>query len=170
MRHFIKAVSRISEGMMWVSGCLMVIMGLATFYDVFMRKLFNAPTAWAFEFNSYLCAAVAFLAGGYALLTERHVRVDIFYMRFTKRTKAIIDLCTSFLFFLLCLVLIWIGFRTALDSFHAGARTGGGLNPPLFLLELLVPAGGVLIGLQGIVRFLGDLQLAIYDKKGGMGK
>lgn len=166
MRLFENLVTKINIGMMWFCGILIVLMGLATTYDIIMRSLFKAPTQWAFELNSYLCAAVAFLAGGFTLMVNGHVRVDILYLRFRPRKKALADACTSAFVFLLCAVLILIGSQTAIESWQAGSRSGGGLNPPLFIPQLLVPLGGFLLGLQVVIRFLGDLRLALKGKEG----
>jgi TRAP-type mannitol/chloroaromatic compound transport system permease small subunit len=51
------------------------------------------------------------IAGSYAMLTESHVRVDIFYAPLSKRRKAIVDLLTSVFFFIFAgtlLVTSWI--------------------------------------------------------------
>lgn len=167
MRLFENIVTKINLAMMWFCGILIVLMGLATTYDIVMRSFFKAPTQWAFELNSYLCAAVAFLAGGFTLMVNGHVRVDILYLRFRPRKKALADACTSVLLFLLCAVLIFIGFQTAIESWQSGSRSGGGLNPPLFIPQLLVPLGGFLLGLQAIIRFLSDLRMVL---KGGEGE
>lgn len=165
-QEFEKLVIKINETMMWFSGFLIVLMGLTTTYDVFMRSVFNMPTQWAFELNSYLCVAVAFLAGGFTLMVNGHVSVDIFYLRFKPRNKALVNICTSGLIFLLCAVLIIIGSQTVIESWQQGAHSGGGLNPPLFIPQLLVPLGGILLGLQAIIRFGYDLRLASKSKKG----
>ena len=167
MDRYNNAVEMINSAMMWVTGFITVIMGIVITYDVFARYFFNSPLWWGFEFDIYACAAIGFLSGGYALLLDRHVKVDIIYLRFSARTKAILDLITSPFFFLLAFVLIWFGFSTVLDSFYSNSTTGGPLNPPLYLIQALIPLGGILIGLQGVSVLLNNIKLVCGESKRG---
>lgn len=154
-----KVIAKINGTMMWVTGIMTILMGVAVTYDIIMRSLFKMPAIWAFESSNFLCAAVAFLAGGYTLMGNRHVNVDIFYRHFEPRNKALANVSTSVLFFLVCGVLVWMGSVTAFESLESGATSGGGLDVPLFYPHLLVPLGGLLLGLQGIIRWVHDWRI-----------
>ncbi len=167
MKTFERVITAINNVMMWAAGTMTILMGLAVTYDVIMRSLFKSPAIWAFDFSNFLCAAVAFLAGGYTLIQRRHVNVDVLYRNFLPRNKAAANLGTSLLFFLLCGVLIWMGSITAFESYQSNATTGGGWDIPLFLPQLLVPMGGLLLGLQGTIHWVRDWQTAW--KKGEKG-
>ncbi|MFZ5633270.1 MAG: TRAP transporter small permease subunit [Bacillota bacterium] len=165
MRFLEKIISKLNVGMMWVAGFMIIFMGFSTTADVILRAFFNSPLTWSFDTVCYLNAAAAFLAGGFGLLTDRHVRVDVVYERFSPRTKGVMDVCTSFLFFLFCLVLVWMGGETALESWQSKALAGNVLNPPLYLPQLLLPVGGLLMGLQGVFRLIRDFKLALGHKQ-----
>lgn len=154
---------------MWIAGIMIVLMGFSTTLDVIMRTLFNKPVLWAFDLVCYLSAAAAFLAGGYGQLTNRHVKVDVFYDRLSVRTRAILDVLTSFLFFLFCYVLVNMGLDTTLESLQSGATAGNVLNPPLFIPQMLVPLGGLLLGLQGFFLLIKNIKVALGHqvKEGG---
>lgn len=164
MKTFERVISAINGVMMWIAGTLTILMGLAVTYDVFMRRFFKAPAIWAFDFSNFLCAAVAFLAGGYTLIQRRHVNVDVLYRQLSPRRKAAANLGTSFLFFLLCGVLIRMGSVTAFESYQSKATTGGGWDIPLFLPQMLVPLGGILLALQGLIHWVRDWRTVL---KGG---
>ena len=70
------------------------------------------------------------IAGSYAMLTESHVRVDIFYARFSRRGKAITDLLTSVFFFIFAGTLLATGFIFASDSMQGSdwSRVGSQLH------------------------------------------
>ncbi len=167
MKTFERVISKINESMMWVTGIMTILMGVAVTYDIIMRTLFKLPAVWAFDFSNFLCAAVAFLAGGYTLMGKRHVNVDIFYRHFRPQNKALADVSTSFLFFLVCGVLIWMGSTTTIESLLSRATSGGGLDIPLFLPHLLVPVGGLLLVLQGVIRFVHDWRIARSNEEKG---
>ena len=167
MKTFERVISAINIVMMWIAGIITILMGLAVTYDVIMRNLFKAPAIWAFEFSNFSCAAVAFLAGGYTLIQHRHVNVDVLYRNFIPRNKALANLSTSILFFLLCGVLAWMGSITAFESLQSGATSGGGWDIPLFLPQLLVPIGGLLLGLQGVVHWVRDWRTVLNKEEKG---
>ncbi|MGQ9824963.1 MAG: hypothetical protein ACUVSK_08195, partial [Desulfotomaculales bacterium] len=60
--------------------------------------------------------------------------------------------------------------ETALESLQSGTRAGSVRNLPLFVPQMLVPVGGLLLGLQGIFRLVRDFKIAVGfkpDEEGG---
>ena len=78
-------------------------------YEVVLRYAFNSPTNWAHE-GMYLMFGMQYLImGAYAMLSESHVRVDIFYAPLSPRRKALADILTSVFFFIFAGVLLVTG-------------------------------------------------------------
>ena len=77
---------------------VLVIMAIGSL-EVFLRNLFNSPTIWAWEFSSMLLVIYIAIAGGYTMLMDGHIRMDLFYERFSPRKQAVIDIVFVFLFF-----------------------------------------------------------------------
>ena len=48
-------------------------------YEVFARKLFLAPTIWAYDISRFLYGALFMLGAGYALSKGVHIRADFLY-------------------------------------------------------------------------------------------
>ena len=93
-----------------------VIAVFVYYYEVIARYVFGSPTSWAHE-SMYLMFGMQYLiAGAYAMLTESHVRVDIFYSPLTARKKAWTDLVTSVFFFVFAGTLLWTSYTFAMDS------------------------------------------------------
>jgi len=103
----------------------------------------------------------AFLAGGYALLKKAHIRVDIFYQKFSPRVQGGLDALTSVFLFLIVLILVWKGGERTLHNLNIGAVANTGLNIYIWIKWLMVPLGGVLLGLQAIVNLVDDVYLFI---------
>ena len=91
VQKFIHRIDSISEWsgriFAWLSLPMVVFMA----YDVIMRYLFQAPTKWAYEMTWMQYGALFMLGGAYGLKYKLHVRVDIIYVRWSKRTQAIFD-------------------------------------------------------------------------------
>ncbi len=93
-----------------------VIAVFVYYYEVIARYVFGSPTNWAHE-SMYLMFGMQYLiAGAYAMLTESHVRVDIFYAPLSKPRKAWVDLLTSIFFFIFAGTLLWTSWTFAMDA------------------------------------------------------
>ena len=157
----LKLIDFINDKVGLFCGWLILIMTLTVTYDVVMRYFFNNPTDWGLELNIYLLVAASFLAGGYCLLNDGHVRVDILYQIFPARLKAFMDVITSALFFLFVVVIVWKGWGFAYESFAEGKRSSEAMGWPLYPSQMMIPIGGVLIGLQGIARLCRDIMVLV---------
>ena len=161
---FIRIVDKINETTGNIFRFIVVILMLLVSYEVIMRYILVRPTEWGQEINGFLLLGLTFLGAGYALLHDTHVKVEIFYKKFSKRTQAKIDLFTSFFLFAICLVLIWKGGQVAWESFQKGVRNPSTWAPPLWPSQLLIPIGGTLLGLQGIANWIRNLLVVMKFK------
>ncbi len=72
---------------------------LAMTYEVFARKLFLAPTIWAYDISRFLYGALFMLGAGYALSKGIHIRADFLYRNFKVKTQGAIDFILYILFY-----------------------------------------------------------------------
>ena len=70
---------------------LVIPLILAVVYEVTSRYGFNRPTIWAFEIERMVGGTLFVLGFSWVLIQKAHVRVDLFYQRFSPRGKAILD-------------------------------------------------------------------------------
>jgi TRAP-type mannitol/chloroaromatic compound transport system permease small subunit len=130
---------------------LTLAMVLITFAVVVLRKLFETGSIALQESVTYLHAAVFMLGAAYTLKHGGHVRVDIFYQKFTPRTRAWVDLLgTLLLLFPVCLYILFssLEYVGASWAMLEGSREAGGLDG-VFLLKTAIPVMAVLLLLQG---------------------
>lgn len=128
-------------------------LGLVQFAVVILRYVFGLNFIFMQESVTYMHGAVFLLAGGYALLTDDHVRVDIFYRGASPNRKALIDLLgTYLLLFPTCLVILWTASGYVGQSWlaHEGSAEQSGVQG-VFLLKSLIPAFAILVMLAGFV-------------------
>ncbi len=120
-----------------------------------VRYLFdNSSNAWL-ELQWYLFTAVVLLCGGYALLHHQHVRIDVVYSRFTRRTQLYIDVFGTLFFLLpmsiLVMYLSWPVFVNAYVHHEVSSNAGGLVIWPA---RLLFPIGFLLLSLQGVSELI----------------
>ena len=77
-----------------------VISVFGYYYEVIARFAFNSPTNWLHESMFLMYGMQYMIAGAYAYQCDQHVRVDVFYVKFSTRGKAIADIITSVFFFI----------------------------------------------------------------------
>ena len=104
-----------------IAACLLVILVLIIAYNVVARYLLSASSLGLEELSWHLYAAVFLLGIPFALQTDSHVRVDLFYETFSPRTQALIDLIGIVVFLIpTCLVIIWSGWHFCLAAYQLG--------------------------------------------------
>ena len=145
-------------------------MMLVTVAVVVLRYGFNIGWIAMQESVLYLHTTVFMLAMGYTLKHDGHVRVDVFYREFSKRTKAWVDLVgTLVLLVPVCIFIGWVSLDYVASSWELkeASMEAGGL-PGVYLLKslILLMTGTVL--LQGIAEALRNL-LVILDTRGETG-
>lgn len=91
MHAFIRAIDRLTGSVSLVGGWLIAPLVIGTCYEVFARYVLSAPTIWAFELGYMLTGANFLLGMAFALREDAHIRVDVLYLRFSPRTKAIVN-------------------------------------------------------------------------------
>ena len=79
----------------WITMPLMIAM----VYEVLARKLFLAPTIWAYDMSRFFYGALFMLGAGYALSKGVHIRADFLYRNFKVKTQGRIDFWRYLLFY-----------------------------------------------------------------------
>ena len=144
-----------------------VVLVITITYDVIMRYVFNAPTNWSYTL-SYMLGAVMFCIGqAYVHRINGHVRVDLLYVKFSPKTKLLLDLIFTVLFFLPAFLLLSKSFwENFFYSFHAQEKAIHSTWYPItWPYKFLIAIGISLFFVQGVMRFIEDLRTLV---KGGV--
>ncbi len=152
MQNFAQKISTFNDWLGRTISWLTLIMVILTFVIVILRKFFDLGWIWLQESVTWMHACVFMLAAAYTLQNEDHVRVDIFYTRFSPKKKALINLCGSvFLLLPLCVFIIWSSFDYVAESWRIQETSwqSGGLSF-LYILKSIVPITALLLLVQGV--------------------
>ena len=135
-----------------LTALVLALLILLVLYDATVRYLFHAGSIALQELEWHLFDVVILLGIAYALRENAHVRVDIFYDRFSKKTRAWIDLTgTLFLVLPFSALIIYVGFDFVMLSFmqmEASSDPGG--LPYRFIVKSLMPLAFTLLILQSL--------------------
>jgi TRAP-type mannitol/chloroaromatic compound transport system permease small subunit len=127
-----------------------------------MRFVFNRGFLQLQDMSWYLFGVVFMIGAAFTLKHDRHVRVDIFYVNRSPRTKVWINMLGT-IFFLIpfCVLGIYVSWGFFQQSFAVQETSPdpGGLAGR-YLAKIMIPTGFGLILLQGIaILFTSILQL-----------
>jgi TRAP-type mannitol/chloroaromatic compound transport system permease small subunit len=131
-----------------------VVMTLGVSYEVVVRYLFSAPTAWAFDLSYMLYGTMFMMAGAYTLSRDGHVRGDFIYRLWKPRTQAAVELVLYIIFFFPGVIaLVLAGWKYAARSFgyfEVSSNSPAGI--PIFQFKAVIVVAGVLLFVQGIAQ------------------
>ncbi len=136
----------------WIT--IPLILGMV--YEVFARKLFLAPTIWAYDMSRFFYGALFMLGAGYALSKGVHIRADFLYRNFKIKTQGMIDFWLYLLFYfpgLIVFLYMTAGFVQ--ESIMRGER---GMDttwmPYMWPIKTCLLIGIIFLLIQGISELL----------------
>ena len=148
----------------WATSLLVLIVVV----DVTARYLFSESSVALQELEWHLFAFIFLGAGAYTLKHDEHVRVDLFYSKWSERKKAILNIAGVMVFllpFAIIAIISSVDFISASFRFGETSPDPGGL-PARYIIKSLLPVSFLLILLQGIVIILKSVKvLTSGDKK-----
>ena len=154
----VRVIDGVSTGAGWVAGWFIVPMTLAVTYEVIARYAFYAPTKWSYDVGWMLYGAQFMLAAAYTLLKGGHIRTDVFYERWSARTRATVDaVCYVLFFFPGMLCILYAGAVEARQAWEVGERTGLRIfivSVPMYVLKGVIPLTAALLLLQGVSELI----------------
>ncbi len=129
-------------------------------YDATMRYLFSEGSTALQELEWHLFDIVILLSIAYTLKRNSHVRVDIFYDKFSKRFQKYIDIISTVFFILpFSFFIIYVSFNFVEMSFlqNEASSDPGGL-PYRWLVKSLILIAFFLLSLQAFLTLVDDIK------------
>lgn len=166
LNSIIHAIDVINEHTGRIVIWLAIVLTCVTGFEIISRYVFNAPTKWAFDISYMIGGSFFVLGQGFTLKNKNHVRIDLFYSRFSPRGRAWIDT----IFYLVFFFPLWIGLLYnlipyVLFAWKIGERSMQGYwRPILYPFKTVMPVGVLLLLLQGVAEFI--RALTVLFKKG----
>jgi len=138
----------------WVSWLILVSI-LVSAGNAVIRKAFNMSSNSWLELQWYLFGAAFLLAAAYTLRQNEHIRIDVVYGMFSRRTQHWIDLFGHLFFLMPFVILMMFYFVPYVSlSFRSGevSTNAGGLI--LWPAKSLLLIGFSMLGFQGISEII----------------
>ena len=97
-----KLNKKTGEAVSW----LVLSMALTAFFVVLLRYFYNIGFVWMQESYIWMHGLIFLFGASYALMNDKHVRVDIFYRLTSEKIKALINIIFSILFLIPFIIVI----------------------------------------------------------------
>jgi TRAP-type mannitol/chloroaromatic compound transport system permease small subunit len=156
MIHYVLFADRLSAwfGKAFAWAIMIMIFGIG--YEVVVRYLFRAPTAWAFDLSYMMYGTLFMMAGAYTLSRDGHVRGDFLYRLWAPRTQARVEFVLYFIFFFPGVTaLVLAGWKYAGRSWgYMEVSSNSPAGIPIFQFKTIIAAAGMLLFLQGVAQVL----------------
>ena len=160
--NVLKLIDKLTEGVGNFTSFGIPLLGLLILYEVIMRYVFNSPTIWVHDTSQFLFGATYMLGGAFTLMLRKHVNMDMLYVRFSERGKALSDAATGVLVIIFLGVLVWQSGVMAYESIIFNeVYTQSVFEPPLYPIKIIFFLACILFLLQALVQFLRDLTTII---------
>lgn len=145
------------------AGLLLFVPVLMVFYEVIMRGVFNAPTEWSMELSVYCVIIAGFLGMPVTYGAGKHIKVDIFTSKMSPKSCCILEIITSMIGAIFCLVFFIEAVDMVTLSHELDRRSPDTLRTPLWIPQLAMPIGMGLL----FLHFLGTIFLNIQKLASG---
>jgi TRAP-type mannitol/chloroaromatic compound transport system permease small subunit len=156
LHAFVHTIDSFTERTGKALAWLALAMAILTTCIVILRYGFNIGSIVTQEAITYMHGALFLLGAAYALKTGAHVRVDIFYRKFSPRACAWVNSLGGIVFLLpLCIFIVISSWDFVSESWgmrESSAEPGG--IPAVYILKTLIPLGAINLALQGIAEVL----------------
>ncbi len=151
-----KVLNKISEivgtAVSWLTTALVIL--ICT--DVLFRYVFKFSKTWIIDLEWHLFSVIFLLGAAYTLQADKHVRVDVFYHKFSDKKKAWVNLIgTLFLLIPWSTLLIVKSYSYAINSWviREGAADPGGL-PGRYIIKFVILLAFVFLLIQAISELI----------------
>lgn len=161
----VQTIDAITELLGKMVAWLTLLMVLLTFSIVVLRYGFNLGWIGMQESVLYFHGLVFMLGAAYTLKHEGHVRVDIFYQKYTLKQKALLNLFGSVMLLLpVCIFIFFISLNYVMSSWQImeSSPEAGGL-PLVYLNKTLILLLAITLTLQGIAEITRNLLILCQD-------
>ena len=146
-------IDKLCKGGAYLSGLLLVSLVCLILTEIFLRYFFDISTMIADEYSGYLYLASIFLGLAYTFAKDGHIRINIITSRLSKNANGFIDVIASII---TLGVLSFILYRTTLftyDSYELEMLSEAVSETPLYLTQIVMPAGTILF-ILAVIAFI----------------
>ncbi|UGA54473.1 TRAP transporter small permease subunit [Vibrio sp. VB16] len=154
--HIENGINAISKFVAWTN----LILVLVIIVQVVLRKVFSSGLIQLEELQWHLYATAVMFGTAYAQVSNLHVRVDLFYHKFSEKKKALVDMLGLTIFAIpFVIIVILHSYDFAYESWRVNESSSSPSGLPYrWLIKSVIPVSFTLLLLSIIARILRNIE------------
>ena len=142
---------RIGRGMIW----FVLAAVLVSAANAIVRKTFGMSSNAFLEAQWYMFSAIFLLCSPYTLQRNEHIRIDVIAGSLSRRAQTWIDIFGTVFFLLpMAMFITWLSWPVFMNAWNSNEISGSAGGLIRWPVRLLVPAGFLLLSLQGVSELI----------------
>ena len=137
---------------------IFAILGVLLYSSI--SKTFFMPAAWTLESAQFLMVAYFLLGGAYSMQLDAHVRMDLFYSRWSPKTRALVDVLTIVFLIFYLVLLLYGGISSTQYALEYDETSYSAWSPSMAPIKIVMCIGIALMLLQAIATLFKDIAAA----------
>lgn len=154
IEKLIRAFGKASDVGAFLSSLFMVLITVLIGLEVLMRSVFNTTTHISTEYSTYFFIALVSFGLAYTMKEKGHIRITLLTGRLTGRAKKIQEMITTVLALIITLFLLYFSVLMTYETYSLGMKADTVSETPLYLSQLAIPIGILLLAVELIGRIL----------------
>lgn len=160
IRTYVRWVDKVNRIIGRFAMYFVLVMMVGFLYSAIVRSVFNIHINWLMEAAQFLLSAYYLLGGGYSMQLDSHVRMDLFYSRWSPKMRATVDAFTIWLVIIFLVILLMGGISSTEYAIVNDQRNYTAWAPPMAPIKFIMTFGIFMMLLQTIATFFRDLATA----------
>ncbi|QOG11946.1 TRAP transporter small permease subunit [Arcobacter sp. FWKO B] len=157
----------ISKALGAIGAVLVVALAFLILYNVISRYLFSSSFIYLQELEWHLFSIIFMLGLSYTLYSDAHVRVDIFYEKFSPFWQGMVNIIGVVLLLIpLSVVIIYTSIEPVMYAYEIkeGSPDPGGL-PYRFIIKALIPLSFALLILSSLAFIIKQVENMVLHRQ-----
>lgn len=159
IKAYVRWVDRLNRAVGLLAMYLVFAMLAILLYSSISKTFFD-PSLWTLEMAQFTMVAYYLLGGGRSMQLDAHVRMDLFYSRWSARTQACVDAITILFLIFFLGMLLYGAISSTRYAIQYNEESYSAWAPYMAPIKIIMSAGIALTLLQAIANFFRDVARA----------
>lgn len=154
MKTIVNMIEKLSLGGAFLSAIFMILIVALIAVEILIRSVFNSSTLISDEYSAYFFVGVVLLGLAFTLKEEGHIRITLLTSVLGDKGRAFLDLFATVLAIVITTFALYYAGEMVYDSWSLGMRADSISETPIYLSQMVIPLGLLMLDLQLGARLL----------------
>ena len=154
MERFLRGIDTCSKWGAYLSSLAMLSIVSLILVEIVLRSLFHTSTLISDEYSGYLMVTLIMMGLSHTFTKGSHIRITIITERLHGRVAQGLDLIVTLAALTLCSYALYHSLWMVQDTYSYGILADSISETPLYIPQIMIPAGFLLLELQLVAHFL----------------